>query len=163
MERRSSDIEAFLASGERWRVVQDEPGGATTLEGPASILGPTEKEYLFELRMEVPPAFPAWGADPEVVILNGPMPLAEDAHVGANACVQMPPAHEIDYERVGLVGFFQQVVIQLRRSIIQALTGDYPGPTYAHGEAGKKEFREELVASFPVGLQRFVQPGLGRS
>jgi hypothetical protein len=159
--RRKSEVDAFLATEQRWRVVLDKPGGATTLEGPASILGPTDKEYLFELRMEVPPTFPARGADPEVVILNSPMPLAEDAHVGTNVCVQMPPAHEIEYERVGLVGFFQQVLIHLRRSIIQALTGDYPGPAYAHGETGKEEFREELVASFPLGLQRFVQPGLG--
>ncbi|GAO01234.1 hypothetical protein [Anaeromyxobacter sp. PSR-1] len=161
MGRRKSEIDAFLATEERWRVVQDDRGGATRLEGPARLLGPTEKEYLFDLRMDVPAAFPARGADPEVVILKSPMPLAEDAHVGANVCVQMPPAHEIDYERVGLVGFLQQVLIHLRRSTIQALTGEYPGPAYAHGEAGKKEFREELVASFPVGLQRFVQPGLG--
>ena len=73
----------------------------------------------------------------------------------------MPSAHELDYEREGLVGFFQQALIHLRRAVIYALVGEYPGPAYAHAEAGQKEFRDELVARFPPGLQRFVQPGLG--
>lgn len=160
---RQEAIDAFLASEAKWRVVREDGSDSTVLEGPAVILGPTDKEYPFNLKMEVPRSFPNPGAHPIVRILHGPMTLGVEAHVGGSdaLCVQMPPAHEIDYERDGLVGFFQQVLIHLRRSVIYALTGDYPGPAYAHGEAGEKEFREELVASFPIGLQRFVQPGLG--
>jgi hypothetical protein len=163
MVGRQEAIDAFLAAEPRWRVVADDHGGATTLEGPAILLGPTDKPYPFDLRMEVPRSFPSRGADPVVVILKSPMKLGMDAHVGDSGalCVQMPPAHEIDYEREGLVGFFTQALIHLRRSMIYALVGEYPGPAYAHKEAGKKEFRDELVARFPLGLQRFVQPGLG--
>ncbi|GAO01512.1 hypothetical protein PSR1_00367 [Anaeromyxobacter sp. PSR-1] len=163
MVGRQEAIEAFLAAELRWRLVREDGGGATTLEGPAIILGPTDKQYLFDLRIEVPRSFPSRGADPVVVILKSPMKLGMNAHVGGSGalCVQMPPAHEIDYEREGLVGFFQQVLIHLRRAVIYALVGKYPGPAYAHAEAGQKEFRDELVAKFPLGLQRFVQPGLG--
>ena len=163
---RQDDIDALLAAEPLWRLVDDQPDGSTVLEGPAVILGPTDKEYSFDLQMKVPLLFPAQGADPVVAILNKPAALVtlnKDAHVnaGGTLCVQMPPAREIDYERDGLTGFFQQVLIHLRRIVIYALTGDYPGPAYAHGDAGKQQFRDELVAKFPVELRRFVQPGLG--
>ena len=127
-------------------------------------MGPTGKEYLFDLRMRVPAAFPNRDAHPGVTVLDKPRILrfGSECHIGTNGdiCVQMEPAYELDYERDGLGGFFQQVLIHLRRALIYALTGKYPGPSYGHAEDGKKEFRSELVAKLPMALRRYVQPGL---
>lgn len=159
---RHAQVEAFLVAEPLWRVVEEAPGAPTILAGPAVILGPTDKEYRFDLRLTVPKAFPDEG-HPEAGIVAGPFAgLGLDAHVGdsGHLCIQMPYAGEIDYSQVGLLGFFQQVVIHLRRAIIYALTGAYPGPAYSHAEVGKAEFRQELVESFPQPLRKYVQPGL---
>jgi hypothetical protein len=55
----------------------------------------------------------------------------------------MPARHEIPYDKVGLVGFLEQVIIHLDRARIQAFTKSFPGETYAHGDEGIREYERE--------------------
>ncbi len=155
-------IEALLGQEPSWTKTLDSDGGATVLEGPVVALGPTMKEYRFRIAIDVPREFPSPDAHPKARLLESPFEPHLNGHVFSSRtlCVQMEPAHEIDYAKVGLVGFFRQVEIHLHRFRIWALTRKYPGPEYAHGPGGVEQFGDELRATLPMALRRFVRPGI---
>lgn len=158
---RTEHIEALLRREPAWRFVRDGPFGSAALEGPVVIRGGTGKEYRFRVRIDVPSGFPARDAHPEVWLLESPFPHADDAHVNEEGtlCVELPRAHELDCETIGLVGFFEQVVLHLDRLRIHALTGKYPGPEYAHGDDGLRQHLCEVHAAATTGLH----PALARA
>lgn len=163
---RAEHIAALLGREPAWRVVRDGTFGPAALEGPVIVRGGAGKEYRFRVRIELPCGFPARDAHPEAWLLESPFPRHDDAHVDEEGtlCVELPRAHEIDYEAVGLLGFFDQVVLHLDRLRIHALARGYPGPAYAHGDDGVREYLRELHAAatreLPAALARVARPGV---
>jgi hypothetical protein len=149
-------IKALLDRERAWSLVRDAAFGPAVIVGPIMVRGPTGKEYRFRVRIELPRSFPDRDAHPEVWLLESPFPHRDDAHVDeeGNVCVELHRAHEIDYARVGLVGFFEQVVLHLDRLRIYSLTGKYPGPAFAHGDAGIREYLREVHAAATKDLPR---------
>lgn len=163
---RAGHIAELLRREPNWTLVCDSPFGGAALAGPIVVRGATGKSYPFSVRIDVPRGFPDPDAHPDVWILESPFPHAPEAHVDddGNVCVELHRAHEIDYARVRLVGFFDQVIIHLDRLRIHALAKRYPGPAYAHGDAGVREFLRELHAhvtkDLPSALASAAWPGV---
>jgi hypothetical protein len=130
------------------------------------LYGATGKVYRFQVRIDVPKAFPAPDAHPDVWLLESPFAFTDDAHVDStgNVCLEMREAHELNYERIGLVGILDQVVFHIDRLRIHALTGRYPGPEYGHGDDGVRQFLKEKHAEFtsklPPGVAHATLPGV---
>lgn len=127
------------------------PGGeGTVIAGTLVIADSSGSQNRAVIEVMVPRSFPAAGVHPQAHIVdhNFERSLTEDAHVGLDGhmCVQMPERNEINYARVGLVGFFVQVELHVRRARIWVLTGRFPGPEYAHFDAGRREYQKELPA-----------------
>ena len=99
-------------------------------------------------------------AHPEVLVVESPFALTAAMHCNPDRtlCLQLPDAHEINYERDRLVGLFSQIVVHLDRSRIAYETGIYPGPEYSHGEIARVE--EFYGAQLPAPLRRLVGYGM---
>jgi hypothetical protein len=130
------------------------------------LLGGTSKAYRYQVRIDIPKDFPGRDAWPDVWVLESPFPFDDDAHVDetGNVCLELPQARELDYERIGLVGVLDQVILHLDRLRIHALTRRYPGPEYGHGDDGIRRFLKErhvqLTGHLPLALARAVWPGI---
>lgn len=142
-------INEALAAYPGWKRVPDFSGVGTRIAGPLVLVDPSGATNRAQVEVTVPREFPAEGAHPLARIVSHDFGkvLTEDAHVGGgrDMCVQMPERNEINYERVGLRGFLEQVELHVRRARIWAMTGKYPGPEYDHFDAGRREYQQELA------------------
>lgn len=159
-------IDALLRREPAWSVVRCAIGRAIAVHGPVVLFGRTGKAYRFRVRIDIPHGFPARGECPDVWVLESPFPFNDDAHVDefGNMCLELRQAHELDYQRIGLVGVLDHVVFHLDRLRIHALTGKFPGPQYAHGDEGIRQFLREkhadITKDLPAALKAAVLPGV---
>lgn len=163
---RDEHIEALLRREPGWSAVGQETGTCLAVHGPVSLYGGTGRVYRFQVRIDIPKAFPAREAFPDVWVLESPFPFNDEAHIDeyGNMCLELPGARQLDYERIGLVGVLDQVILHLDRLRIHALTGQYPGPAYKHGDLGiwqfLKERHAEVTRHLPSAVARAVLPGV---
>jgi hypothetical protein len=163
---RNEHIEALLRREPAWTAVGHQTGPTLAVYGPVVLFGGTGKAYRFRVRIDIPKEFPARDAHPDVWVLESPFPFTDDAHIDdyGNVCLELPQAHDLDYERIGLVGVLDHVIFHVDRLRIHALTGRYPGPEYHHGEDGVRQFLKEkhaqLTRHLPPALAHAVLPGV---
>lgn len=157
-----------------WGRREDKARGGTVLRGDHRVVDSRGGSNLFNVAIFVPDEFPAPGVHPTATILDHDLGvrLTADAHVGDDGemCVQFGPRNEINYARDGLVRFFEQVELHLYRARIWSINPElpFPGPEYAHYDAGKREYQAELPqlrapfealrAGLPKGLAALIDP-----
>lgn len=169
-----------------WKYREDKQRRGTVLVGEHRVTDTRGGTNRFKVEIFVPRDFPEPGVHPKAKILEHDLGvyLTPEAHVGSDGtmCVQFEARNEINYARDGLVRFFEQVEVHLYRARMWSIlsephgqpsregSGHYPGPEYAHYDAGRREYQTELGrlrepfealrAGLPQGLGVLVDPSV---